>query len=40
MVDNFEWTDNLLVFEVVNTDRPVFIGSSWLDARFSVAREG
>lgn len=36
--DNFEWVDNLLVFDVINADKPVFIGSSWLDASFSVSR--
>lgn len=38
MVDNFEWVDNLLVFDVMNTDRTTFIGSNWLDAAFSVER--
>jgi lipopolysaccharide transport system ATP-binding protein len=31
--NNYEWTDNLLVFDVVNVDRPVFGGSAWLDAK-------
>jgi lipopolysaccharide transport system ATP-binding protein len=34
LADNFEWVDNLLVFDVMNTEHNVFIGSSWLDARF------
>ncbi len=38
MIDNFEWVDNLLVFEVMNADHPMFIGSNWLDAEFSVER--
>ncbi|CAM4408455.1 sugar ABC transporter ATP-binding protein [Stenotrophomonas lactitubi] len=38
MVDNFEWVDNLLVFEVMNADKTTFIGSNWLDAHFSVER--
>jgi lipopolysaccharide transport system ATP-binding protein len=38
MVDNFEWVDNLLVFDVMNADRTTFIGSNWLDAAFSVER--
>lgn len=38
LVDNFEWVDNLLVFDVMNANRTTFIGSNWLDARFSVAR--
>jgi lipopolysaccharide transport system ATP-binding protein len=38
--DNYEWVDNLLVFDVVNTERPLFIGSSWLDAEFDITRRG
>jgi len=38
LVDNFEWTDNLLVFEVMNAGQPMFIGSNWLDATFAVER--
>ncbi len=40
LVDNFEWVDNLIVFEVMNSGLPVFIGSNWLDATFSVNRHG
>lgn len=40
MSDNFEWVDNLLVFEVLNVEHKVFIGSNWLDARFSITRNG
>lgn len=38
MVDNFEWVDNLIVFDVMNADKTTFIGSNWLDAAFSVER--
>jgi len=38
LVDNFEWIDNLLVFDVMNADEPMFIGSNWLDARFAIER--
>lgn len=38
MIDNFEWVDNLLVFEVMNADHAMFIGSNWLDAEFAVER--
>jgi lipopolysaccharide transport system ATP-binding protein len=34
--DNFEWQDNAIVFDVVNTDRPVFVGSSWLNTKFVI----
>jgi lipopolysaccharide transport system ATP-binding protein len=42
LVDNYEWTDNAVVFDVINADRPMFIGSSYLDARFylSVLKQG
>lgn len=37
--NNYEWVDNLLVFDVVNVDRDVFIGTNWLDAGFSIERQ-
>jgi lipopolysaccharide transport system ATP-binding protein len=40
MVDNYEWVDNLLVFDVMNADQTTFIGSNWLDATFRVERNG
>ncbi|MBR7801484.1 ABC transporter ATP-binding protein [Undibacterium sp. FT137W] len=36
---NFEWSDNLLVFDVINVDKPMFIGSNWLNAEFQVERD-
>ncbi|MFZ6799401.1 ABC transporter ATP-binding protein [Undibacterium sp. Di24W] len=33
---NFEWSDNLLVFDVINVDQPMFIGSHWFDTTFAV----
>ena len=36
---NYEWVDNALVFEVVNTDKPVFVGTTFLNAQFSIARK-
>lgn len=38
--DNFEWIDNVLVFEVVNLEKPLFIGSSYIDAAFNIQRSG
>ena len=38
--DNFEWIDNLLVFDVMNLAHDTFIGTSWLDARFAIERRG
>jgi lipopolysaccharide transport system ATP-binding protein len=39
LVNNYEWTDNALVFDVVNTGHTYFIGSNWLDERFEIRRE-
>jgi lipopolysaccharide transport system ATP-binding protein len=33
---NYEWTDNALVFDVINSDRRVFVGSTYLDAYFDI----
>ena len=38
LVDNYEWQDNAVVFEVVNSDRSFFIGSAWIDASFEMRR--
>jgi lipopolysaccharide transport system ATP-binding protein len=35
---NYEWQDNLVVFDVVNADHPYFAGSTWLDATFTIRR--
>ena len=39
LTDNYEWVDNALVFDVINADRPFFIGSNSLDAVFAVERD-
>jgi len=36
--NNYEWVDNALVFDVMNADKRVFIGTSWLDALFQILR--
>jgi lipopolysaccharide transport system ATP-binding protein len=36
---NYEWQDNALVFDVVNTNQHFFLGSSWLDATFNILRQ-
>ena len=36
---NYEWQDNAIVFDVVNADRPYFIGTSELDADFTIAKD-
>ncbi|WAK02055.1 ABC transporter ATP-binding protein [Methylobacter sp. YRD-M1] len=39
LTDNYEWVDNLLVFDVINMNQEYFIGSNWLDAQFSISRQ-
>jgi lipopolysaccharide transport system ATP-binding protein len=36
--DNYEWRDLALMFTVVNTGKPVFVGSTWLDTVVSIGR--
>lgn len=36
--DNFDWIDNMLVFDVMNADKQVFTGTNWLDAQFVISR--
>ncbi|MEL6244213.1 MAG: ABC transporter ATP-binding protein [Pseudomonadota bacterium] len=38
LVDNFEWIDNAIVFDVTNADKPYFIGSSYVEAQFNVEK--
>jgi lipopolysaccharide transport system ATP-binding protein len=39
LINNYEWIDNLIVFDVINVERDIFIGTNWLDARFSISRQ-
>ncbi len=34
--NNYQWIDNLLVFDVVNSKYDFFVGTAWLDVKFSV----
>jgi lipopolysaccharide transport system ATP-binding protein len=40
LINNYEWIDNLLVFDVINMERDYFIGNNWLDAEFFITRQG
>lgn len=40
LVDNYEWKDLALVFEVVNLKRPHFAGNVWLDPAIEIQRQG
>lgn len=33
---NYEWQDNALVFDVVNSEHTMFIGTNFIDAQFSI----
>lgn len=35
---NYEWQDNVVVFDVVNTTRPIFVGSSALNAQIEIVK--
>ena len=39
LIDNYEWADNLLVFDVQNIDFDYFIGSNWFNAQFNITRQ-
>ena len=38
LTDNYQWVDNLLVFDVLNVDHDYFIGTNWLDTGFAISR--
>jgi len=37
--NNYEWIDNALVFEVQNPNLPFFLGTSYLEAKFTIDRK-
>jgi lipopolysaccharide transport system ATP-binding protein len=38
MVNNYEWRDLALVFNVININKPYFAGCAWIDPRISIAQ--
>lgn len=36
LINNYEWADNQLVFDVININYETFVGSCWLDAHFII----
>jgi len=38
LVDNYDWWDKVIAFEVVPGSQPFFIGSAWLPVRFGAVR--
>lgn len=39
LIDNYEWIDNMLVFDVLNAEHDYFIGTNWLKAQFAISRQ-
>jgi lipopolysaccharide transport system ATP-binding protein len=38
LVNNYEWRDLALIFQVLNINKPHFVGSAWLDPEIEIAR--
>lgn len=38
LIDNFEWTENQLIIDVVNVDYPIFAGTTHLNPTISISR--
>lgn len=38
LINNYEWSENLLIFDVVNANKTIFIGSQWMDVDILVDR--
>lgn len=36
--DNYEWRDNALTFEVINSNNPFFVGTTWLNPELEILR--
>ena len=34
--NNFQWVDRALIFEVINTDKPLFVGCCWNPLKFQI----
>lgn len=37
---NYHWLDRALVFEVINVNKPSFVGYAWSDMKFHIVRNG
>jgi lipopolysaccharide transport system ATP-binding protein len=35
---NYEWVDNAVIFDVINSEQPTFVGTSYLDPRFQIKK--
>lgn len=40
LVNNYEWRDLALVFTVANTQRPTFVGMSWIHPQITISAHG
>ena len=36
---NFQWIDRALMFNVINKDKPIFVGLSWNEMKFTIERK-
>jgi len=34
--NNYDWQDNAVVFDVINTEKPLFVGSTYIEARIRI----
>lgn len=39
MVNNYEWRDRALMFNVINKNKPVFAGCAWIDPEIRIERQ-
>ncbi|MEG0920878.1 MAG: ABC transporter ATP-binding protein [Comamonas sp.] len=39
MVNNYEWRDLALMFNIVNKDKPNFVGCAWMDPEITIERQ-
>ncbi|AVS92109.1 sugar ABC transporter ATP-binding protein [Paracidovorax avenae] len=39
LVNNYEWRDLALVFEVININKPIFVGLAWVEPEISISYE-
>nr|WP_216293987.1 ABC transporter ATP-binding protein [Delftia acidovorans]MCA1068301.1 Teichoic acids export ATP-binding protein TagH [Delftia acidovorans] len=39
MVNNYEWRDRALMFNVINKNKPVFAGCAWIDPEIKIERQ-
>ena len=38
LVNNYEWRDLALVFNVININKPTFVGVAWIDPTIAITQ--